>query len=324
MKKKWKILFSAAGLAAAAGILLSLHFLTASPSAKAVNAAPASSSSSPASAASSSSPAAESTSSSVRQDLPPTGSHPEDVPTEALNPKQKVAYLTFDDGPSSMTPQLLSTLADCKVKATFFVVGLQAEAFPGALKQIAQQGHTIGVHSWTHQYPYIYKNTQNFLQDFNQLKDYIYQQTGTMPNICRFPGGTNNTVFRHYNNGPIMSDIVSLVHGMGFEYYDWNVSSGEASAVPPSKDVIVNRVVSQCKNVNTAVILFHDTENKGYVAAVPEIVAKLRSMGFAFETLSPSNPPKFRAAAVQFKPAAPRSVPTAPAVPAPAAKENQP
>lgn len=310
MKKKWKILLSAAGLAAAAGILLSIHFLTAAPAAKAVDAAPAS--------------AAESAPPAVRQDRPPVGILPEEVPAEAQNPKQKVAYLTFDDGPSSMTPQLLSTLDNCRVKATFFVVGLQAETFPGALKQIAQQGHTIGVHSWTHQYPYIYKNTQNFLQDFNQLKDYIYKQTGTMPNICRFPGGTNNTVFRHYNSGAIMSDIVGLVHGMGFEYYDWNVSSGEASAVPPSKDMIVKRVVSQCKNKNTAVILFHDTENRGYVTAVPEIVAQLRSMGFDFETLSPSNPPKFRAAAVQFKPAAPRGVPAAPAAPAPAAKENQP
>lgn len=318
MKKKWKILLSASGLAVAAGILLSIHALTAVPAVKAVNAAPTSSAESAAPASS-----AENTPPAVRQDQPPAAP-PENVPTEAQNPKQKIAYLTFDDGPSGMTPQLLRTLADCKVKATFFVVGLQAEAFPDALKQIAQQGHTIGVHSWTHKYPYIYKNTQNFLQDFNQLKDYIYHQTGIMPNICRFPGGTNNTVFRHYNSGPIMSDIVGLVHGMGFEYYDWNVSSGEASSVPPSKDLIVKRVVSQCKNKNTAVILFHDTENKGYVAAVPEIVAQLRAMGFDFETLSPSNPPKFRAAGVQFKPAAPRGFAPAPAVLAPPAKENQP
>lgn len=214
---------------------------------------------------------------------------------------EKVAYMTFDDGPSKLTPELLDILKSCNVHATFFVVGLNAEKYTDALKQIASGGNVIGIHSWTHNYAYIYKNTTNFLADFNKLKDYIITTTGTTPNICRFPGGTNNTVCFQYNKSHIMKSIVSLVKGMGFQYFDWNVSSGEANATPPSKDEIINAVVSQCKGKKIAVILFHDTDNQGYIDAIPEIVSQLSSMGFTFDTLSPSNPPDTKASAVQFK-----------------------
>jgi peptidoglycan/xylan/chitin deacetylase (PgdA/CDA1 family) len=218
------------------------------------------------------------------------------------NPKQKVAYLTFDDGPSGLTSQLLSTLDANHVKATFFVIGIHAEKYPGSLKKIASYGNVIGVHSWTHDYSYIYKNTDNFLSDFDRLKNYIRQETGTTPSVCRFPGGTNNTVSFHYNKGHIMKKIVPLVESMGFRYFDWNVSSAEASSPPPSKDRIVNNVVSQCKGKDMVVILFHDADNQGYVDAIPEVVTKLRAMGFTFETLSLEKPPKSRSALVQFKP----------------------
>jgi len=221
-------------------------------------------------------------------------------PAGALN--QKVAYLTFDDGPSKLTPELLSALNENHVTATFFVIGVHAEQYPGVLKEMVRYGDVIGVHSWTHKYSYIYKNTQNFLADFNRLKDYIREETGVAPKVCRFPGGTNNTVCFHYSKGHIMQQIVPLVEGMGFKYYDWNVSSAEASSPPPSKDAIISSVVSQCKNKQTAVILFHDTGNQGYLDAIPEVISELRSMGFTFETLSPDNPPKSRSASVQFKP----------------------
>jgi peptidoglycan-N-acetylglucosamine deacetylase len=228
--------------------------------------------------------------------LATTESHP------GTNPNQKIAYLTFDDGPSRLTPELLSALETNHVTATFFVIGLHAEQFPGMLKKIVSYGNVIGVHSWTHDYSYIYKNTRNFLADFKRIKDYIYQETGITPKICRLPGGTNNTVCFHYSKGHIMREIVALVKGSGFKYYDWNVSSAEASSPPPSTNTIIKTVVSQCKNKDTAVILFHDTDIQGYLDAIPGVIAKLREMGFTFETLSPDNPPKSRSASVQFKP----------------------
>jgi peptidoglycan/xylan/chitin deacetylase (PgdA/CDA1 family) len=223
-------------------------------------------------------------------------------PPSKPKPGQKVAYLTFDDGPSARTPELLAVLKDNQVKATFFVIGTVAKAHPGMLKRIADDGHVIGVHSWTHDYAYVYKSTDNFLTDFKKLRDYIKKETGVAPNVCRFPGGTNNTVCFKYSSGHIMKKIVPLVKSLGFTYYDWNVSSAEASSPPPDKARIIGNVISGCKKKDVAVILFHDADIQDYVDAVPEIITKLRSMGFTFETLSPDSPPKAKQGLAQFKP----------------------
>jgi peptidoglycan/xylan/chitin deacetylase (PgdA/CDA1 family) len=71
------------------------------------------------------------------------------------NASQKVAYLTFDDGPSKRTPQLLAVLKENEVTATFFVIGTLAKKYPGMLKDIVSDGHVVGVHSWTHDYSYV-------------------------------------------------------------------------------------------------------------------------------------------------------------------------
>ncbi len=248
-----------------------------------------------------SAPGIEASNGSIEQSDNGTNSNETDK-TLSKDSNPKVAYLTFDDGPSNLTPELLNTLESCNVHATFFVVGLNAEQYPDTLKQMVSDGDVIGIHSWTHKYSYIYKNTQNFLDDFDKLDNYIKQTTGVTPNICRFPGGTNNTVCFSYNKKHIMKSIVPLVENMGFTYYDWNVSSGESNTNPPSKDQITSSVVSQCKGKNTAVILFHDTDHQSYVDAIPEIVSELSSMGFSFDTLSPEDPPSSKASATQFKP----------------------
>ena len=229
------------------------------------------------------------------QEQPPASAH--------YKPGLKTAFLTFDDGPSALTPELISTLEKNDVRATFFVVGLNAEKYPDTLDQMIKGGNVIGVHSWTHRYSYIYKNTDNFLADFNELDDYIYSHTGVRSDICRFPGGTNNTVCRHYGQRDIMRRITTLVHEKGFEYFDWNVSSGEASSIPPSKETILNNVLSQCKEKNTAVILFHDTNNQSYIDVLPEIISGLRSEGFSFDTLSAKRLSGKALKAVQFIPA---------------------
>lgn len=221
--------------------------------------------------------------------------------TAPSDPNQKTAYLTFDDGPSRLTGKLLDVLNGCNVRATFFVIGLNAEKNPDVLKRMISDGDVIGIHSWTHQYSYIYRNLQNFLDDFNKLKNFLTQTTGVAPTICRFPGGTNNTVCFTYNKEHIMKTIVSTVQDMGFKYYDWNVSSGEAGDVHPSTSDIVKSVVGQCQGKKAAVILFHDYDVQGYVDAVPKIVAALRAAGFAFDTLSPDKPADAKVA--QFKPA---------------------
>jgi peptidoglycan/xylan/chitin deacetylase (PgdA/CDA1 family) len=177
----------------------------------------------------------------------------------AAKGQTKTAYLTFDDGPSKLTAKLLDTLKANGVHATFFIIGVNAQKNPDALNQIINGGNVIGIHSWTHQYSYIYASTANFLEDFNKEKDYIKQVTGVEPKVCRFPGGTNNTVSYSYDKH-IMQQIVPLVTGMGIKPFDWNVDSEDAPAVVPSKDQIYKTVMSECKLHTNNVILFHDAE----------------------------------------------------------------
>jgi hypothetical protein len=108
--------------------------------------------------------------------------------------RPKVAYLTFDDGPSKLTPMILDILKAKNVKATFFVIGKDDFQSNQLLIRMVREGHSIGVHSWSHKYQVIYQSEQSFMDDFNRLKDHIYQVTGVQPRICRFPGGLNNTV----------------------------------------------------------------------------------------------------------------------------------
>jgi peptidoglycan/xylan/chitin deacetylase (PgdA/CDA1 family) len=155
---------------------------------------------------------------------------------------------------------------------------------------MVDDGDVIGVHSWTHKYSYIYKSVSDFMCDFDTLRDYIRQTTGVEPEVCRFPGGTNNTVSDLYSEH-IMSKIVPIVTGMGIKPYDWNVDSGDAVTHVPTKDQIVQTVLSQSSRHSVAVILFHDADqHASTIAALPEIITGLREMGYTFGTLSQEGP----------------------------------
>ena len=211
--------------------------------------------------------------------------------------KGKVAYLTFDDGPSKITPQVLDALKASNVHATFFIVGTNAEDYPSLIKREYSEGNGIGIHSWTHSYPYIYASETNFFEDFNKLKDYLTQLTGVQPAVCRYPGGTNNTVSQKYSDH-IMRKIDPEVKAMGFKPYDWNAYAGDAEKGPkPSPEQIVKNVMKSAGSQKTLVVLMHDTGvNINDVTALPELIKELRADGYSFGVLTPFTP------AVQFKP----------------------
>jgi len=202
---------------------------------------------------------------------------------------KKTAYLTFDDGPSEITPQLLDELKTSNVKATFFVIGKDTPQRREWLRMEADGGNTIGVHSWTHDYSYIYANEQNFLTDFNEIKDMIVSSTGIEPTFSRFPGGTDNTVSLDYTKGvPIMPTLLKDVESQGITPVDWNVGGMDAVIPVPNKDFIVNGVISECQGRNSVIILLHDSSTHlSSVEAVPEIITKLRALGYDFEPLTP-------------------------------------
>lgn len=203
---------------------------------------------------------------------------------------QKIAYLTFDDGPSKYTPQLLQALKQAGVKATFFVIGTNCQEYPDAVKNEQADGNVVGIHSWTHKYPYIYANLGNFKQDFNQLRDYLTQQLGTAPTICRFPGGTNNTVSKKYTSTPIMQEAVTWVESLGVRPIDWDADAGDAETPIPTKDQIVQRIAKEIGSKNNPVILMHDFGNRTTtIDAIPAIVQDLKARGYSFGTLSASS-----------------------------------
>ncbi len=202
----------------------------------------------------------------------------------------KTAYLTFDYGPSALTPKILDALDAKGVKATFFVVGKDYARSRGLLVRMVRGGHVVGIHSWTHKYNEIYSSESNFLADFNRLKSFITEVTGISPEISRFPGGVSNTVSLKYG-GRIMPTLLDDVTRMGITPFDWNVSAADAEKTPPTRELVVQNVLSGCTMHNNAVILMHDMgRNTATLEALPEIIDRLTEQGFVFSTLSPSSP----------------------------------
>ena len=132
-------------------------------------------------------------------------------------------YLTFDDGPSARTDEILEILDKYGVKATFFVVGANEEGDLERMQKIVAAGHTLAIHSYSHDYKKIYASVEAYLEDFNQMFCQIYEATGVKPQIFRFPGGSVNS----YNVG-IHQQLIAEMTRRGFVYFDWNVANGDA------------------------------------------------------------------------------------------------
>ena len=194
-----------------------------------------------------------------------------------------VCYLTFDDGPSDNTLKILDILDAYGIKATFFVVGTAKTEY---MPQIVNRGHAIGLHSTTHKYDVIYKDTNSYLEDIQGISDIVYNTTGVRSNIIRFPGGSSNMVSAKYCQG-LMTDLTVRMENLGYSYYDWNVSSGDAAAARVPAKTIVNNVLNGAKGKSSICVLMHDTSAKTTtVEALPDIIEGLDAMGFRFASLN--------------------------------------
>ncbi len=209
---------------------------------------------------------------------PYSGDVSQDVNTTDT-PEEKMIYLTFDDGPSPRTGEILDILKKHNIKATFFVIKSKDEYIP-FMKRAVEEGHTIGVHSYTHEYRDIYSSVDAYLDDFTRCYNYIYDNTGYEPTIYRFPGGSVNNY-----NASTRRDIVAEMGRRGYVYFDWNVESNDSSS-NMSSSTIYNNVINGCKNKNRAVIIFHDsTSKKSTVQALENIITTLKSDGWQFAAL---------------------------------------
>ncbi len=207
-----------------------------------------------------------------------TESETEKAEPAKTNPEkgsEKKVYLTFDDGPSSNTDQILDILKEYDVKATFFVVGKTDERSVKAYQRIVEEGHTLAMHSYSHKYDEIYESKAAFAKDLNSLQEYLYETTGVWPRIYRFPGGSSNTVSR-----VDMQELIEYLTDIGITYFDWNVASGDAVSRTLPADTIVDNCLSGIEKQKESVILMHDASNKGTtVEALPRIIEAIREQG---------------------------------------------
>ena len=204
---------------------------------------------------------------------------------------RSVIYLTFDDGPSSkVTPAILKTLKEEGVKATFFVINYEDETKP-ILQQEIDDGHTIALHTSSHDYAKIYKSEDAFMADLKELGDKIKADFGLTCTIMRFPGGSSNTISKHYSKG-IMTKLVQKVTEEGYTFFDWNVDSTDASGNNVDKDRLVESVKEGLQKGRGNVILMHDTNAKTTTAeAIKEIIEYGKEEGYEFEAISKETVP---------------------------------
>lgn len=197
----------------------------------------------------------------------------DDRGTEEPEAAHKV-YLTFDDGPSKYTPEILDILDTYDVKATFFVLGKENDYSIEMLREIARRGHTIGMHSYSHKYAEVYRSVEDFSADFYRIYSYILENTGIQSVCYRFPGGSSNTI-----SDIDMHVFADFLAEQEVEFYDWNVSSGDGGSVLLDADTLIRNATSGILGQETSIILMHDAASRSTtVEALPGIIETVLAM----------------------------------------------
>lgn len=199
----------------------------------------------------------------------------------------KVIYLTFDDGPSyTVTSDILDILKEENIKATFFVIN-HSDDLNYLIKREFDEGHTVALHSYTHNYGQIYTSVDAYFEDLEAIKNKVKNITGVDANIIRFPGGSSNTV-SSFNPG-IMTTLANEVGNRGYIYFDWNVSCGDAGGAYTASDVYYNTINNL--NDKTNIVLMHDFEsNYKTLNALRDIIRYGKNNGYTFARITEATP----------------------------------
>jgi peptidoglycan/xylan/chitin deacetylase (PgdA/CDA1 family) len=194
--------------------------------------------------------------------------------------KSKLAFLTFDDGPSeSVTLEILDTLADYDIKATFFVLGSMCDKNGSVLKEINEEGHSIGIHSYSHKLSELLQSDESFINEIKMTEDALTKHLGEnfKTRLFRFPGGSFESNKRQY---------FDVLNELGYVSVDWNALTGDTEYVNPTPEMLLDRLKATTVNKNNIVVLMHDFENKRVSAKVlPEVIEYLKSEGYEFAVL---------------------------------------
>ncbi len=193
---------------------------------------------------------------------------------------EKVAYLTFDDGPSpTITPKILDILSRYEIKATFFVLGELAQSYPHLIKRIRKEGHFIGNHTYSHRYNVIYSSVDTFMNEIKKTDNTLASILGDdfIPGLIRFPGGSF---------GDRLKPFRDAVKQAGYRYIDWNALNGDSEALNVPVQKLYENIVNTTVGKKEVVILMHDAPGKETtVEALPGILDYLKAQGYVFESL---------------------------------------
>lgn len=203
---------------------------------------------------------------------------------------KKVIYLTFDDGPAKkVTTDVLDILEEYKVKATFFVVGEQFKGNEDILKRIHSDGHSLGLHSYTHNFSKLYKgnvvNKEFFINEMLQCQNELKEITGINARILRFPGGSHKRLSK---------DLLSELREHNLKVYDWTHSSEDGVNLKASPDTLFKKSLKKipsCKESPGVILLMHcNASNKNSVKALPSIIEHYKNEGYEFKIITEDTP----------------------------------
>ena len=199
------------------------------------------------------------------------------------NTDKKVAYLTFDDGPSNNTHQILDILKQNNIKATFFVLGSQVEIFPETTNRIYNEGHYIANHGYSHKYSEIYQSPEQVLNEFNQCNQ-IVAKTINVPeynsHLFRFPGGSVGGKYAE-----LKKQAITVLEQNNILHIDWNSLTGDSEKVNPTEEYLMDNLQKTTEGKNSLVILMHDAQAKKITAeTLPKVIEYLQQQGYSFES----------------------------------------
>jgi peptidoglycan/xylan/chitin deacetylase (PgdA/CDA1 family) len=201
---------------------------------------------------------------------------------DGSNNESKVIYLTFDDGPSYLiTNRILDILKEKQVKGTFFVVGNQIKDREKILKRIYVEGHSIGLHTYTHKYKKIYKSEEAFIEEMRKTSDEINSVIGISPTIIRFPSGSK----RRLND-----DFLEKLHKEKYKVFDWNANLSDGITPNLSCEILYRNAI-KLKNHHLVILLMHcNADNKKTCDTLPRIIEHYKSIGYVFKTITDETP----------------------------------
>lgn len=207
-------------------------------------------------------------------------------PSASAVETEKRVYLTFDDGPSDHTEDILELLEAENMTATFFCIGKTDEHSVAMYKRILEGGHTLAMHSYSHDYSGIYANLEAFKADFHKIQDYMEEVTGQKPIYYRFPGGSSNAVSK-----VSMKECIRFLDSEGVAYFDWNALNGDAEGKTYTVEEMLQRTMSGIKLYDSPVVLMHDTNAKQKtLEMLPTLIKKLKKMNAAVVGIDENTP----------------------------------